>query len=87
MPNNQRKKMNEKSIMGLDFSKFGDSNEEEIPELVRNENEYENENENEEFIEEKPIRRARKSTGNGRKSKRFVKNGRKGTRKQVRFSA
>lgn len=81
MPNNQGKKMNEKSIMGLDFSKFGDSDEEEIPELVRNEDE------NEEIIEERPIRRVRKSTGNGRKSKRFVKSGRKGTRKQVRFSA
>ena len=71
MPNNLRKKMRGKSIMGLDFSKFDDSDEEEIPELVDSE---------EKIIEEKPFKKASKRG----KSKRQVKSGKK-TRKQVRF--
>jgi hypothetical protein len=73
MPNNLNKKMNRKSIMGLDFSKFDDNEEEEeIPELV--------ENNDEEQIA--PVKKPKKS---GRKSKRVSK-GVKKTRKQVRFN-
>jgi hypothetical protein len=74
MPNNLGKKMRGKSIMGLDFSKYDDSDEE-VPELVKAD--YENE----EFIEEKPIKKGRG------KSKRNAKGAKKAkTRKQVRFN-
>jgi hypothetical protein len=74
MPNNLNKKIHRNSIMGLDFSKFDDNDEEEeqIPELV-------------ETIDEEiilPVKKARKS---GRKSKRVSKTTKK-TRKQVRFN-
>ena len=72
MPNNLRKKMRGKSIMGLDFSKFDDSDDEETPELVESE---------EKIVEEKPVK---KTSKRGCKSKRQVKGGKK-TRKQVRF--
>jgi transcription termination factor NusB len=77
MPNNSQKKMNRKSIMGLDFSKYDDSDEE-IPELVENE---------EVEVEENYIapKRVRKTNVNARKSKRQTKTNKK-TRKQVRFN-
>ena len=71
--------MRGKSIMGLDFSKFDDSEEEEIPELVKAEND------DQDFFEDRPSKKAsRKSVGNVKKSKRVGKAGKK-TRKQVRF--
>ena len=85
MPNNLKKIMRGKSIMGLDFSKFEDSEEEEIPELV----DAESENYDKNYFEEKTFKKASKRSGqgqgNGRKSKRASK-GSKKTRKQVRFS-
>ena len=80
MPNNQRKKMRVNFIMGMNFSLFDDSEEEEMPELI----EYDNDNED--FIDEKSIKRNKRTTSNGRKSKKIIKGGKKGTRRQVRFS-
>jgi len=78
MPNNFGKKMRGKSIMGLDFSKYDDS-EEEVPELV--EVDYENDD----FVEEKPIKRSRsKASGKSKRNMKGVKKSR--TKKQVRFS-
>lgn len=79
MPNIRGKKMDTKSIMGLDFSKFDDSDEE-TPELVENEQEQE-----EEYVPVAKKSRKAAGSGNGRKSKRQVK-GNKKTRKSVRFN-
>jgi hypothetical protein len=77
MPNNRGKKMNKHFIMGVDFSKHNDSDDEEIPELIKHETEE---------IFEKPIaKKGRKSSGNGRKSKKHQRGGNK-TKKHVRFS-
>jgi transcription termination factor NusB len=78
MPNNRGKKMSTNSIMGLDFSKLDDS-EEEVPELV------ENQQEEEEYVPIAKKSRRAAGTGNGRKSKRQVKVNKK-TRKSVRFN-
>ena len=78
MPNNLIKKMTRKSIMGLDFSKYDDSDEE-IPEVVENEEvSFE-----EDYVPPKKSRKS--STAAVRKGKKQTKSSKK-TRKQVRFN-
>jgi len=80
MPNNLQKKMNTQFIMGLDFSKYDDE-EEETPESFENGgSEYELEDN---YVA--PPSKKVKKINNARKSKRQTKSSKK-TRKQVRFN-